>query len=157
MSPKKLTNSGNIKKGQKLNPAGRPKGAKGKKFNIKERLMGKWKTHPADELVRIAHVLEASGTAAGYEAAGKIWANLLKYFEPSKKPVESIPEKTTPEDSAEAAEETYKLLQELEQDGLNKTGLDKDEGSKRPGLADGTTAIPLKTRPKKNLPGHKEE
>ena len=149
MNNQKLSNSGNIKKGQKLNPAGRPKGAKGKKFNIKERLLGKWKTHPADRLVLLANAMESRGE---YDEAAKIWANLLKYFEPSKKPVESSLEKTTPEESADAAEETYKLLQELEQNGISK-----DEGGKRSGLADGAPVIPLKTRSKKNLPGHKEQ
>ncbi len=149
MSLKKLTNSGNIKKGQKLNPAGRPKGAKGKKFNIKERLLGKWKTHPADRLVLLANAMEHRGE---YDEAAKIWANLLKYFEPSKKPVESPPDPRNPDESVEAAEETYKLLQEIEQNGLSE-----DEGSKKPGLADGAPIVPLKTCSKKNLPGHKEK
>lgn len=148
MNNQKLTKSGNIRKGQVLNPAGRPKGAKGKKFNIKERIIGRWKTHPADELVKLAKAMQGRGE---YEEAAKVWANLLKYFEPSKKPVESLPEKMSPEGSAEAAEETYKLLQELEQDGISEDG-----GSKGSGLADGTINVPPKTRPKKNLPGHKE-
>ena len=148
MSLEKLTKSGNIKKGQVLNPGGRPKGAKGKKYNIKDRLLGNWKTHPVDKLVLLAHAMQARGE---YEEAAKIWANLLKYFEPSKKPVESKPELSNPEESVGAAEETFKLLQELEQHGTNK-----DEGGEGSGLADGTVVIPLKTSPEKNLPGHKE-
>lgn len=148
MNPKKLTNSGNIKKGQVLNPGGRPKGALGKKLQIKERLLGKWKTHPADKLVKIANMLEANGK---FEEAADIWENLLKYFEPSKKPVETKPEPSNPDESAEAAEETFKLLQELEQNGFNK-----DESSKGSSVEVGTTAIPPKTSSKTNLSGHKE-
>lgn len=149
MSHEKLTKSGNIKKGQILNPGGRPKGAKGKKFNIKDRLLGKWKTHPADKLVMLANDMEGRGE---YEEAAKIWANLLKYFEPSKKPVESKPEPTNPEESAEAAEETFKLLQELEQNGP-----DQIEGSKSNGLESGKTAIPPKTSSKEDLSGDKRQ
>lgn len=149
MNNQKLTKSGNIKKGQVLNPGGRPKGAKGKKFNIKERLLGKWKTHPADRLVVLANAMEARGE---FEESSKIWENLLKYFEPSKKPVESKPEPTNPEESAEAAEETFKLLQELEQNGLDQT-----KGSERDGLEGGKTVVPPKTGSKEDLSGHKKE
>ena len=149
MLQKKLTNSGNIKKGQILNPGGRPKGALGKKLQIKERLLGKWKTHPADRLVKLANAMEEHGN---FEDAAKIWENLLKYFEPAKKPVETKPEPATPEESAEAAEETYKLLQELEQNGL-----DKIKGSKGHGVASGKADVPPKASPKTDLPGHKKE
>jgi len=149
MSSQKLTRSGNIKKGQVLNPGGRPKGAKGKKFNIKDRLIGKHKRHPVDELVRIAKLLESNGK---YEEAADIWTNLLKYVEPAKKPVESKPEPSNPEESAEAAEETYKLLQELEQHGL-----DEIKGSERDGLESGKADVSPKTSPEKDLPGHKEQ
>lgn len=149
MSNQKLTKSGNIKKGQILNPHGRPKGAKGKKFNIKDRIIGKWRTHPADELVKLARAMEQRGE---YEESAKVWANLLKYFEPSKKPVESKPEPSNPEESAEAAEETYKLLQELEQNGLDQT-----KGSERDGLESGKADIPPKTSSKTDSSGHKKQ
>src|ERR1700690_532498 len=40
-----------------LNPGGRPKGALSKKTHpqVKERLLGKWKTHPVDKLVELAN------------------------------------------------------------------------------------------------------
>ena len=149
MSLEKLTKSGNIKKGQILNPGGRPKGATGKKYNIKDRLLGKWKTHPADQLVKLARALE---DREEYEEAAKIWENLLKYFEPSKKPVESKPEPASPEESAEAAEETFKLLKELEQNGPDQT-----ESSEGDGLEGGKASLSLKSSPEKDLPGHKKQ
>ncbi len=102
----------NFVKGTSQNPAGRPKGSLTKKTSpkIQERLLGKWKTHPADKLVEIANFVACTDP----ELAAEIWTNLLKYFEPTKKPVESAPEKTTPQESKEAAEETYRLLMELE-------------------------------------------
>lgn len=98
-----------------LNPGGRPKGSLSKKThpNVKERLLGKWSTHPVDRLVRIANFVEATDP----KMAAEIWTNLLKYFEPTKKPVEVAPEKTTPEESKLAAEETHRLLEELEKNG----------------------------------------
>ena len=98
-----------------LNPGGRPKGSMNKKTHsqVKERLLGKWQTHPVDKLVQLAnHVMLTDP-----KLAAEIWTNLLRYFEPTKKPVESAPEKTTPEDSRLAAEETHKLLEELERHG----------------------------------------
>lgn len=147
MKSQKLSNSGNIKPGQSLNPAGRPKGALGKKFQIKERLIGKHKRHPVDQLVRIAKELEGRGN---FEEAAKIWTDLLKYIEPAKKPVETKPEPATPEESAEAAEETFKLLQELEQHGVNQT-----ESRKGSGVEKRKADVPPKTSSKKDLPGDK--
>lgn len=149
MSSRKLSKSGNIKKGQVLNPGGRPKGAKGKKFNIKDRVLSKWKTHPADELVQLAKELKAKGK---FEEAADIWENLLKYFEPSKKPVETKPEPASPEESAEAAEETFRLLQELEQNGLSK-----DESSQGTGVEDGKADVSPEASPKTNLPSDKNK
>lgn len=145
----KLTNSGNIPKGTSLNPAGRPRGSTSKKYQIKERLLGKYQTHPVDRLVTLANALEARGQ---FEEAAAIWENLLKYFEPTKKPVESIPEKQSPEGSVEAAEETFRLLQEMEQDGLKPT-----ESSKGDGLENGPINVSPEASPKTDLPGHKEQ
>lgn len=131
------------------NPMGRPKGSTSKKLQVKERLLGKWQTHPVDRLVKIANHLEEVGA---YEKAAEIWENLLKYFEPTKKPVEVAPEKTTPEESAEAAEETFKLLQELEQHGLKPT-----ESSEGDGLETGKTDVSPKASSEANLPGHTEQ
>jgi hypothetical protein len=101
--------------GKSLNPGGRPKGSLSRKTHpqVKERLLGKWQTHPVDKLVELANRV----TASNPELAVQIWTNLLKYFEPTKKPVESAPEKTTVEDSKLAAEETHRLLEELEKHG----------------------------------------
>lgn len=145
----KLTKSGNIKPGQILNPAGRPKGSLTKKYQIKERLLGKFQTHPVDRLVKLANALEGNGK---YEEAAAIWENLLKYFEPTKKPVECEPEKASPEGSVESAEETFRLLQELEQNGLSTT-----KGSEGNGVAEGTVDVPPQTSSKENLPGHTEQ
>jgi len=149
MNNERLAKTGNIRKGQVLNPNGRPKGAKGKRFNIKERLLGKWKRHPADELVQLAKTLKDNGK---YEEAADIWENLLKYFEPTRKPVESKPEPSNPDESAEAAAETFKLLEEIEQNGFDQT-----KGSERDGLEGGKINLPFKASPKEDLPGHKKQ
>ena len=143
-------NPSHLKPGQpSLNPMGRPKGSVSKKYQVKERLLGKWQTHPVDKLVKIANALEGSGR---FEEAAEIWTNLLKYFEPTKKPVEVAPEKSTPEESAEAAEETFKLLQELEQHGLKPT-----ESSEGDGLETRPTNVSPKASTETNLPGHTEQ
>lgn len=130
-----------------LNPGGRPKGSLSKKTHpqVKERLLGKWKTHPVDKLVEIANRLSATNP----EKAAEIWTNLLKYFEPTKKPIESIPEKNTPEESVLAAQETFKLLEAIE----NGTSIDPQSGEGT-GMAPGTAVVPPETVAKKDLPGH---
>jgi hypothetical protein len=129
--------------GKSLNPGGRPKGSLSRKThpNVKERLLGKWQTHPVDRLVELANFVGTSNP----ELAVQIWTNLLKYFEPTKKPVESAPEKTTPEEAKEAAEETFKLLQEIENHGFNPTG------SQATGVEPGTTQVPSETSAEANL------
>jgi hypothetical protein len=144
-----MENPSHIKKGQSLNPAGRPKGSVSKKYQIKERLLGKFQTHPVDRLVKLANALEGNGK---FEEAAAIWENLLKYFEPTKKPVECAPEKSTPKESVDAAEETFKLLQELEQHGIEP--IKSSEGD---GLAKGPVVIPSEASPKTDLPGHTEQ
>ena len=135
-------------KGHAVNPGGRPKGSMNKRTHpqIKERLLGKWKTHPADKLVELANFVATSDP----KLAAEIWTNLLKYFEPTKKPVESAPEKTSPEESKEAAEETFRLLQELENGSIPDGS---DQGS---GVETGTTQVPSETSPKEDLREHKE-
>lgn len=142
-------NPSHVKPGEVRNPGGRPKGSTTKKYNIKERLLGKYNTHPVDRLVKLANDLEFLGR---FKEAAAIWENLLKYFEPTKKPVESVPEKPTPEGSVEAAEETFRLLQEMEQDGLKPT-----ESSKGDGLEIRPTDVSPEASPKTDLPGHKEQ
>ena len=126
-----------------LNPGGRPKGSLSGKThpNVKERLLGKWKTHPVDKLVELANRI----TAEDPKMAAEIWTNLLKYFEPTKKPVESAPEKTTPEEAKEAAEETFKLLQEIENNGFNPSR------SKESGLETGQTQVPPEASPETDI------
>lgn len=143
------SNPSYIQPGEVLNPMGRPRGSVSKKFQVKERLLGKWKTHPVDRLVMIANHLEDTGR---HEEAAEIWTNLLKYFEPTKKPVEVAPEKTTPEESVEAAEETFRLLQELENNGLKSI-----ESSEGDGLETRKADVSPKTSPKTDLPGHTEQ
>lgn len=134
-------------KGVAQNPQGRPKGSLSKKShpNVKERLLGKWQTHPVDKLVELANRV----TATDPKLAIEIWTNLLKYFEPTKKPVESAPEKTTPEDSKQAAEETLKLLQEIEQNGFNPAKA--PESSDGLGLENGPPEIQAEGLPKTDL------
>ena len=138
-----------FKAGNNKNPGGRPKGSVSKKFQVKERLLGKWQTHPVDKLVKIANFLESSGRM---EEAADIWTNLLKYFEPTKKPVECEPEKASPEGSVESAEETFRLLQELEQNGLGTTK--SGEGTS---VEAGPVDIPSETSSKTDLPRHTEQ
>lgn len=149
----KGTGNPDWKPGVAQNPQGRPKGSLNGKSTpkVKERLLGKWKTHPVDKLVTIANFLTSIGTPDSLVEAATIWTNLLKYFEPTKKPVEIAPEKTTPEESAAAAEETYKLLEELENAGLSQTA-----SSKGNGVESGTTPVSSKASPKEDLSGHKE-
>lgn len=142
-------NSSRMKPGETLNPNGRPKGAFAKKDQIKERLLKKHGTHPVDRLVKLAQDLE---NREKFEEAAAIWENLLKYFEPTKKPVESAPEKTTPEESVDSAEETFKLLQELEQNGISQV-----KSSEGDGLAKGPVDVSPEASPKADLPGHTEQ
>lgn len=118
-----------------LNPGGRPKGSLNKKSHpsVKERLLGKWKTHPVDKLVSIANFIEASDPSR----AAEIWADLLKYFESSKKPVAATPGKTTPEESRLAAEEAHRLLKEIEDNGYKQD----TEGSNGSGVETGTPKV----------------
>jgi hypothetical protein len=149
----KGTGNPDWKPGVAQNPQGRPKGSLSSKstHKVKERLLGKWKTHPVDKLVTIANFLTASGISENMIEAATIWTNLLKYFEPTKKPVEITPEKSTPEESAAAAEETYKLLEELENAGLSQI-----TSSKGNGVETGQTPVSLETSSKEDLSGHKE-
>lgn len=136
--------------GKGLNPGGRPKGSLSKKTHpqVKERLLGKWQTHPVDKLVEIANRVSASDP----KMAAEIWTNLLKYFEPTKKPVETVPVQNTPEESVAAANETYRLLEEIEKHGLGGD----TQGSQGTGMAPGAADVPPQTRPEEDLPEHKE-
>lgn len=104
----------NWSKGKSANPNGKPKGTKNRKTlldKVNDRLKYKHKLHPVDQLVTLA--MEARMDKK-LDLAADIWVKLLQYMEPTKKPVESVPDKPqTPEQSKEAAEATLKLLEEL--------------------------------------------
>jgi len=145
----KLTQTGNIKKGQVLNPYGRPVGSKtkSKSPDIKTRLMARHKVHPADKLVNLANGFEMSGK---YEEATKIWMMLLKYCESPKKQVVVKEESETPTPlSSELAD---KILEEFENNGSNSGKSDK-----RNGVAEGPTDVPSEASAEEDLPGHTSE
>jgi hypothetical protein len=102
------------KKGQSANPQGKPKGTKHLKTlldKVSERLKHKHKIHPVDQLVFLAQQAQLN---KDLELAADIWVKLLQYMEPTKKPVESAPEKPqTPEQSREAAEAALKMMEEI--------------------------------------------
>lgn len=141
----KLTKSGNIKKGQVLNPNGRPVGsvAKVNSNDIKTRLQARHKVHPADRLVTLAGALEAAGKL---DEAAKIWMTLLKYCESPKKQAaaEKEPEKTP----ALSSEDADKLLEAFENNGRNP--VKSDQGN---GVAEGPVDVPSETSTEADLPG----
>jgi hypothetical protein len=134
--------------GKSLNPGGRPKGSLSRKTHpqVKERLLGKWQTHPVDKLVEIANRVSASDP----KMAAEIWTNLLKYFEPTKKPVETVPVQNTPEESVAAAQETFRLLEEIEKHGLSGD----TEGSQGTGVETRAADVHAQASPKEDLPEH---
>lgn len=136
--------------GKSLNMGGRPRGSLSKKTHpqVKERLLGKWQTHPVDKLVEIANRV----TATDPKMAAEIWTNLLKYFEPTKKPVETIPTQNTVEESVAAAQETFRLLEEIEKNGLGSD----TQGSQGSGVETRAADVHAQASPEENLPRHKE-
>jgi len=100
-------------KGEIPNPNGRPKGSKNfalSLLKVANRLQYKHKVHPVDQLVEIAIMAKLNKE---FELASEIWLKLLQYLEPTKKPVESAPEKPTT--SAESVQNAEALLKELEE------------------------------------------
>lgn len=92
----------------------------------------------------------------GTELAAKIWADLLKYCEPQKKPVEVAPEKpTTPEESKAAAESAMAYLQELENGPAGENT--RTESSDQIRLGDGETKVSSEEVPEKDLRSDKGE
>lgn len=124
---------GGFKKGEIHNPNGRPKGSKTRKNSIKvqERLLHKYKVHPVDKLVECARFLLETGRV---KDAADIWMNLLKYCDSPKRAINIVPEKTTAEESKDAAEETFRLLQEIE-NGTYKDTSSSENPSVEPGKA----------------------
>jgi len=137
--------------GKSMNPQGRPKGSLSRKTHpqVKERLLGKWQTHPVDKLVEIANRVSASDP----KMAAEIWTNLLKYFEPTKKPVETAPVQNTPEESVLAAQETFKLLEEIEKNGLSSD----TQGSQGTGVETGKADVPPQASPEEDLSGDQDQ
>lgn len=101
-----------------------------KKLQVKKRVMGKWKTHPVDKMVRIANFIEASNP----ELAAKIWMRLLDSCELEEKAKKGyMPPPAGNESAAEA--EAMKALEELENGAERKPqNLDAPMVSKEPGI-----------------------
>lgn len=146
LNPNHSKGNPNWKKGE---APGRPKGTKNRVSagnKVTDRLQNKHKVHPVDMLVSLA--LEARLNKE-LELASDIWLKLLQYMEPTKKPVESAPEKPqTPEQSKEAAEAALKMLEEISNAG-------DDRGSKGisdpSSLGEGQTDLQAKTSSEKDL------
>ena len=95
------------KKGRKGNTGPREP----KKLQVKKRVMGKWKTHPVDKIVKIANFVEARNP----ELAAKLWVRLLDSCELEEKAKKSfLPPAVGNESVAEAA--AMKALEEAEKD-----------------------------------------
>lgn len=141
--------------GKSGNPDGRPKGAKSLKGILKvAATLAEKKRHPVEELIRIADHAENFPATGGKELAAKIWADLLKYCEPQKKPVETAPEKpTTPEESKKNAEEAMKYLQELE-NGTSGENPGSASGHP-PRMADGSSSLSPEASSTPDLPSDK--
>lgn len=82
-----------------------------KRLQVKKRVLGKWKTHPVDKMVRIANFIEASNP----ELAAKIWMRLLDSCELEEKAKKGyMPPVVGNESAAEA--EAMRALEEAEKD-----------------------------------------
>lgn len=82
-----------------------------KKLQVKKRVMGKWKTHPVDKMVKIANFIEASNP----DLAAKIWMRLLDSCELEEKVKKGfMPPPVGNESAAEV--EAMKALEEAEKD-----------------------------------------
>jgi len=128
---------------------GRPKGTRNKVRSgnkVADRLEHKHKVHPVDHLVSLALQARLNNEL---ELASDIWLKLLQYMEPTKKPVESAPEKPqTPEQSKEAAEAALKMLEEISNTGDERG----NQGSgNTPGLATGAFDVQAQTSSEKDL------
>lgn len=114
--------------GNKFGAAGRPKGRT--PLTVEKRLMGKWKVHPVDKLVKLANYLDAKGQ---YAAAADIWMKLLPYFDTTKKSKKIEPEGPEANEDDESAEETLEMLE---------NGQPTDQSSQSPSLGTGPSPLP---------------
>lgn len=116
------------------NPGGRPKGSKNRVKTALDRT-GK---DPVMELIKIAELLNGNPLEQqrkALEAATKIWMELLEYKQAKKK---ATTKEDAPEASKQAAEATFDLLKELENDNAN-TGIKSE--SDPSGLGDGKSSV----------------
>jgi len=141
----------NWKKGVAQNPNGRPKGSKNfalSLLKVANRLQYKHKVHPVDQLVEIAIMAKLNKE---YELASEIWLKLLQYLEPTKKPVESAPEK--PQTSAESVQNAEALLKELEDmaNAGQSTASTTESPSNQDSMAAGETSVQIEECPENDL------
>jgi hypothetical protein len=130
------------------NPLGRPKGPTKARLDSKRRLLGKWRTHPVDKLVKIANFIEATNP----EMAAKIWIRLLDSCElEERKRKDTLPPVSEGEIETPTEEEALRILKEIENGQQEALA-----GSHSNGLATGTTPIQVETGPTEDLSGHKE-
>jgi hypothetical protein len=145
------------KKGVAQNPNGRPKGSKNfalSLLKVANRLQYKHKIHPVDQLVEIAVMAQLNKE---YELASEIWLKLLQYLEPTKKPVESAPEKpTTPAESVKNAEELLKELEDMANAGQS-TASTTESPSNPASMEVGETPVQIETCPEEDLQQHFEQ
>ena len=112
-----------------------------KKLQVKKRVMGKWKTHPVDKMVRIANFIEGSNP----ELAAKIWMRLLDSCELEEKAKKTFMPPGVPNESAAEAE-AMKALEEAEKDDQ------ATPQSSSHGMAAGPVDIQVETSPEEDLP-----
>ena len=149
VKPKNKGGNPNLKPGVVLNPDGRPKGSRNRVVPVEERLRKKHKINPVDRLVDIAT------TTSDSELATEIWLTLLKYCDapkPAQRKKES--KEPDPKDSKKAAENAFKLLQDIENATLqsNKSPTnDPAPGSSETSLGDGKDSVQAEARSKKDL------
>ena len=151
LNPNHIKGNPNWKKGQSANPQGKPKGTKHKKTlmeKVGERLKYKHKIHPVDQLVFLAQQAQLN---RDLELAADIWTKLLQYMEPTKKPVESAPEKPqTPEQSKEAAEAALKMLEEIS-NGQTSDNRGTERSSDSSSMGKGTADLQTEASSEKDL------
>lgn len=120
----------------------------GKKLQVKKRVMGKWRTHPVDKMVKIANFIEASNP----ELAAKIWMRLLDSCELEEKAKKTfIP---IPVDDIRVEPDFDKLLNDLEG---NKTDGNIKAGSDTSSMASGSSLLQVETSPEEDLRRNKPE
>lgn len=126
------------------NPGGRPKGSKNQVKTALDRL----KKDPIFELIKIAELLNANPPEhqrKALEAATKIWMELLEYKQAKKK---ATTKEDAPEASKQAAEATFDLLKELENEHAD-TG--PKGTSDKTGLVNGQPSLETETGSEEDL------